>query len=329
MRSVIMKTNKKAWVTGLLTVAVLAVGSVSADSRGGASGYLVNSDGEVVRNSAGECWHDSSWNADKATIVGCDDVVLDPQVEVIKGEATGLVAAVSIPAASLFGFDSDALSEEGKQAIADYRETLRPELAQAYAGVVVGHTDSTGDPKYNLGLSKRRAENVRQYLISTGVDADKLRIIGRGDKDPIASNDTAEGRAQNRRVELVVIGEMRALDAFRFPSVALFPRRSAEITPMGEDLLEKNIQDARDQLRRATYIEVVGHTDDVGDEDYNLELSLQRAEAVRDYLLSEGVDPSKIATVGMGEGMPIVSNNTPEGRAENRRVEVLLLGRMK
>lgn len=324
-----MKIKKKTFVTGLLAVAVLAVGSVSAETRGSAPGYLVNSSGEVVRSSGGDCWHDSSWSADKATVVGCDGVVLDPKVEVIKGEGTGLVAAVSIPAASLFGFDSDVLSEDGKMAIEDYRKTLRPELNQAYAGVVVGHTDSTGDANYNLDLSKRRAENVRQYLISTGVDADKLRILGRGAKDPIASNDTAEGRAQNRRVELVVIGEVRALDAFRFPSVALFPRRSADITPMGEDLLQKNIQDARGQLSRATYIEVVGHTDDVGDDDYNLDLSLQRAEAVRDYLVGEGVDPSKIATVGMGEGMPIASNNTPEGRAENRRVEILLLGRMK
>jgi outer membrane protein OmpA-like peptidoglycan-associated protein len=247
----------------------------------------------------------------------------------IRGEGTGLVAAVSIPAASLFGFDSDVLSDEGKQAIEDYRKTLRPELNQAYAGVVVGHTDSTGDPKYNLDLSKRRAENVRQYLVSTGVDADKLRILGRGDKDPIASNATAEGRAQNRRVELVVIGEVRALDAYRFPSVALFERRSANITPMGEDMLLKNIEQARGELSRANYIEIVGHTDDVGDDDYNLDLSLKRAEAVRDFLVSEGVDPSKMATIGMGEGMPIANNNTPEGRAENRRVEVLLLGRQK
>jgi OOP family OmpA-OmpF porin len=324
-----MKIKNKTLVIGLLAVAVFSAGSVQAESRESAPGYLVDSAGNVVRSSGGDCWHDSSWSADKATVVGCDGVVLDPKVEVIKGEGTGLVAAVNIPAASLFAFDSDVLSEDGKKAIEDYRKTLRPELAQAYAGVVVGHTDSTGDPKYNLDLSKRRAENVRQYLVSTGVDADKLRILGRGDKDPIASNGTAEGRAQNRRVELVVIGEVRALDAFRFPSVALFPRRSGELTAEGKALLEKNRQDARDQLSRATYIEVVGHTDDVGDDDYNLDLSLQRAEAVRDHLVSVGVDPSKIATVGMGEGMPIASNNTPEGRAENRRVEVLLLGRMK
>ena len=74
---------------------------------------------------------------------------------------------------------------------------------------------------------------------------------------------------------------------------------------------------------------MVGHTDDVGDDDYNLELSLQRAIAVRDFLVNAGVDASKIVTVGAGERMPVASNTTEEGRAENRRVDVLVLGRVK
>ena len=85
----------------------------------------------------------------------------------------------------------------------------------------------------------------------------------------------------------------------------------------------------RDLLSRAAYIEVVGYTDDVGDDDYNMELSKQRAASERDYLISKGLDASKIVTRGMGESMPTASNSTPEGRAENRRVEILLLGRIK
>jgi outer membrane protein OmpA-like peptidoglycan-associated protein len=82
-------------------------------------------------------------------------------------------------------------------------------------------------------------------------------------------------------------------------------------------------------LSRATYIEVIGHTDDVGDDDYNMELSEQRAESVRNYLIGAGVDGSKMVTVGAGESMPIASNKTDEGRAENRRVEVMVLGRVQ
>ena len=114
-----------------------------------------------------------------------------------------------------------------------------------------------------------------------------------------------------------------------FPSVALFPRRSAELTAQGKQRLEKDQNEARDMLQRAVYIEVIGHTDDVGGEQYNLELSEQRARAVRDYLVSTGVDPTKIVITGAGQSKPIASNRTEEGRAQNRRVEVLVLGRLR
>jgi OOP family OmpA-OmpF porin len=329
---VCMATGKRILnisLTGLLSCAVLAAGVVYAQSRDPAPGYVTDSAGNIVRSGTGECLHSGSWTPEKATIVGCDGVVLDAQVEVIEGAPSGIVAVAAIPEAALFGFDSADLTEEGKQAIEDYRKQVRPELAQAFAGIIVGHTDSTGDPNYNLDLSKRRAQAVSDYLVSTGVSEEKLRVLGRGAEDPIASNDTKEGRTENRRVEVIVIGEARALDTMRFPSVALFPRRSAELTAQGEQLIEKNRQDAVEQLNRAVFIEVVGHTDDVGDDDYNQDLSEQRAEVVRDYLVEAGVSPNKIVAVGAGEKMPIASNNTDEGRAQNRRVEILVLGRVK
>ena len=86
---------------------------------------------------------------------------------------------------------------------------------------------------------------------------------------------------------------------------------------------------SQELLSRASYIEVVGHTDDVGDDAYNQELSEQCAKAVGEYLVNTGVDPSKIVTVGAGESMPVASNTTDEGRAENRRVDVLVLGRVR
>ena len=67
---------------------------------------------------------------------------------------------------------------------------------------VAGHTDSVGDAGYNEQLSQRRAEAVRDYLVSKGVAAERITAVGYGESEPIASNDTAEGRAENRRVEL-------------------------------------------------------------------------------------------------------------------------------
>lgn len=68
---------------------------------------------------------------------------------------------------------------------------------------VQGHSDSTGDADYNMQLSQKRAESVMEYLISKGVNRDQLTAVGYGESNPIASNDTKEGRAKNRRVELV------------------------------------------------------------------------------------------------------------------------------
>jgi len=73
-------------------------------------------------------------------------------------------------------------------------------------------------------------------------------------------------------------------------------------------------------------VEVVGHTDNVGDETYNQRLSLQRAESVKAYLAAHGVDAGRISTVGYGEAKPRSTNDTVEGRRLNRRVELRITG---
>lgn len=318
----------KVFVRGIVMPAVLAIGAMQAVADE-APGYVEGTGANIVRSGSGDCVHTGYWKSEMATIVGCDGVTLDAPVVVIEGAPTGLVGAIVIPEAALFAFDSAELTEDGKKAIEEYRKELRPEIAEAYAGIIIGHTDSTGDAEYNMGLSKRRAQAVSDYLVSTGVDAAKLREVGRGEEAPIASNDTEEGRAQNRRVKIIAIAEPRALDTIRFPSVVLFPRRSAELTDQGKEVLGKQLREARDMLNRAEYIEIIGHTDNVGDDAYNQDLSEQRAESVRNYLVAAGVDASKMATVGAGELMPIATNKTDEGRTENRRVEVMVLGRVK
>jgi outer membrane protein OmpA-like peptidoglycan-associated protein len=74
-----------------------------------------------------------------------------------------------------------------------------------------------------------------------------------------------------------------------------------------------------------TSVQVIGHTDNTGAASYNLDLSQRRARAVTNVLTSEGVSPGRIQTIGRGEDQPIASNLTPEGRAQNRRVEIVIL----
>ena len=70
---------------------------------------------------------------------------------------------------------------------------------------IIGHTDSTGPEAYNQGLSERRAKSVQDYLVSKGIRASRLTAKGYGESMPVASNDTEAGRAENRRVELIVL----------------------------------------------------------------------------------------------------------------------------
>jgi OOP family OmpA-OmpF porin len=103
----------------------------------------------------------------------------------------------------LFEFDSDKLSASGKDACVRLAKVLtdNPSLRVA----VVGHTDSTGKFQYNLGLSERRARSMANELVKNGVAKDRLAPVGVGPLDPVASDDTEEGRSQNRRVDVVLI----------------------------------------------------------------------------------------------------------------------------
>ena len=105
-------------------------------------------------------------------------------------------------------FDTDK-SVIRKADLKDLQKAL--EFVRKYPGSsisVEGHTDSTGTPKYNQGLSERRAAAVKKYLLDNGVtSADKITSVGYGETRPIASNDTAEGRFQNRRVEIVILSK--------------------------------------------------------------------------------------------------------------------------
>ena len=72
--------------------------------------------------------------------------------------------------------------------------------------VATGHTDSVGTDAYNQGLSVRRANTVKAYLVSKGVAAERVLVEGKGETQPVASNATKDGRAQNRRVVVEVVG---------------------------------------------------------------------------------------------------------------------------
>ena len=111
-----------------------------------------------------------------------------------------------------------------------------------------------------------------------------------------------------------------------FTEAALFDFDKAVLKPEGQEQIKAYREEAKDELSRADKVTITGHTDNVGTADYNATLSLQRAEAVRDYLISLGADASKFQVIGAGETKPIADNTTEVGRAMNRRVEVEVIG---
>ena len=101
-----------------------------------------------------------------------------------------------------FALDSAELSMNDKARLDELVPVLTNPKDTSIAGVINGYTDITGRPEYNMGLSQRRAASVDNYLHSKGVAKGRFIPHGYGEANPVASNDTSEGRAQNRRIEL-------------------------------------------------------------------------------------------------------------------------------
>jgi len=100
-----------------------------------------------------------------------------------------------------FASDSATLTSEAKAILDSALAAINANPSSQLA--VEGHTDSRLSDSYNQSLSERRAQSVVDYLVSSGVSASRLNPVGKGESSPVASNDTSEGRAQNRRVEII------------------------------------------------------------------------------------------------------------------------------
>ncbi|KGJ04722.1 Outer membrane protein OmpA [Paracoccus halophilus] len=124
----------------------------------------------------------------------------NPNIQVVNH---GNYLSVTMPESTLFATDSTAVGAQGQNDLYTIARNL-----QQYPDSniqVIGHTDSTGSAAYNQDLSVRRAQSVAGILTAGGVATSRISTSGRGASEPVASNDTVQGRAQNRRVQILII----------------------------------------------------------------------------------------------------------------------------
>ncbi|MFN2309099.1 MAG: OmpA family protein [Gammaproteobacteria bacterium] len=205
--------NMKKTHLSLAITASLALGGHAFAHEGDTvvnDAYVGDSRGHVVTDSSGDCVRTSSWSEDKM-IVGCGaEPAPAPVAEVAPAPAPRVVTErMSLSAGALFDHDKEALKPAGIAELDALAARLKS-LTTVQSVEIVGHTDSTGAEDYNQQLSMRRANTVKNYLLDKGVNPSIMTTSGMGESQPVASNATAEGRAQNRRVEITLKGTERS-----------------------------------------------------------------------------------------------------------------------
>lgn len=211
--------SKKTWMPLLIAAGVALAASPFTASAQSKQGYWTQGADAVWKNSSGQCWRSGYWTPSMA-IAECDPDLMPkpaakpavtpppppPAKPAAKPAAKPKPVAekVTLAADVLFDFDKSVLKSEGKSKLDDLANKVKAINLEVV--IAIGHTDSIGSDAYNQKLSVRRAESVKAYLVSKGVEPNRVYTEGKGEKQPVASNKTKDGRAKNRRVEIEVIG---------------------------------------------------------------------------------------------------------------------------
>ena len=208
----------------VLAALVFLSGHTALAHQGGQANaaYLGDGRGRLVTDSFGECMRTSSWTRELA-LPACDPDVFpgkaaqtepapppEPKpAPIVKpmAQPETVVEQVTLSSDTLFDAGQADLRPQGKGELDALIAKLNSEKLSVGRITVTGHTDSTGAKTANQTLSLRRAETVKAYLIQKGFDPERIVTKGVGDRQPVASNETAAGRAQNRRVDIDIQGE--------------------------------------------------------------------------------------------------------------------------
>lgn len=212
------KLNKLASIFAIVAFAATGVSAQTVSN-------WRSSDGTAWKNGSNEyCWRDATWTPATAASA-CDGAikpvvvappappappapVAPPAPPAPKPAPAPVSEKVTFAADAFFDFDKSVLKPEAKAKLDDLVSKISGINLEVI--IAVGHTDSVGTDAYNQKLSVARSEAVKAYLVSKGLEKNRVYTEGKGEKQPIADNKTKEGRAKNRRVEIEVVGTRTA-----------------------------------------------------------------------------------------------------------------------
>ena len=193
-----MNKTVKLLLASVITISASTAMAQGKDNWTGSDGTLPwkNSDGTL-------CWRDNNWTPASA-MANCDGWIAPKPAPAPAAAPAVTQSKITLQADTLYDFDKSTLKPEGKATL----DKIAADLSKIKLEVIiaVGNTDSVGTDAYNMALGQRRAQSVKDYLVSKGVDQSRIYTESKGKSNPVASNATAEGRAKNRRTDIEVVG---------------------------------------------------------------------------------------------------------------------------
>jgi outer membrane protein OmpA-like peptidoglycan-associated protein len=212
-----------------------------------------------------------------------------------------------------------------------YVAERKAELAESRAGTLAATQDKDKAERDRSELTGKELARTKEQLQATGqqLQATGAQLAATNQQlvAEKAAREAAEKRARDAMDKLAVAAALAVKEESRgtvitLPGNVLFTTGQATLLPAAQEKLNQVADALKNQEDHKIVVE--GHTDSQGSEASNMDLSQRRAQSVRDYIVSRGVTSDKVSAVGIGQNRPVADNRTVEGRAQNRRVEIIV-----
>lgn len=219
-----------------------------------------------------------------------------------------------------FDFDKFNIRQDQESRL-NYNLDLLEEFKDYYI-VLDGHADERGAQKYNVALAGRRAETVKQFLVQNGFDPEKITINAYGEDYPVKKGHNESSWWYNRRVDISIWETDPANWANRNQSI-FFDSKSANFDEAQLKRIDRSV--AMLQESSQSFIILVANTKDYSSDQENLDLAKKRLDAIKDYLMDNGISEDRISAIDNGKVYPFFSDSADSKASLDSRVDLLVI----